>query len=324
MKKSKAVCVFSGGLDSTLAIKLMQEQRIKVIALHFASPFFGNEKKCQKTTKDLGIPLKIVDLGKDFLKILYKPKHGFGKAVNPCIDCHALMFKKAKKYAQKIRADFIISGEVLGERPFSQNKQALGIVEKEAGVVGVLLRPLSAKLLPITIAEKKGLVDRSKLLAISGRRRIEQFNLAKKFGIKDIPSPGGGCLLTCKEFGVKVKDLLKNKKNAGVLDFKLLKIGRHFRFGDNKIIVGRNEEENKKLVELKNKTDFVFEVIDIPSPITLVQGQKTKKAIELAAQLTGFYSDCQEKKVKVKYGKKMEKKIEIFLPKKEDIEKLRI
>jgi len=148
--------------------------------------------------------------------------------------------------------------------------------------------------------------------------------LAKKFGIKDIPTPGGGCLLTCKEFGVKVKDLLKNKKHAGVLDFQLLKIGRHFRFGDNKIIVGRNEEENKKLLGMKSVSDFVFEVIDIPSPITLLQGPKTKKAIELAAQLTGFYSDCQEKKAKVKYGKKMEKKIEIFLPKKEDIEKLRI
>jgi len=173
MKKSKAVCVFSGGLDSILAIKLMQEQGVEVIALHFLSPFFGNKQKIQKKAQKLGVPIKIIDFSKEYIKLLRGPKHGFGKAANPCIDCHALMLKKAKKYARKIRADFLVTGEVLGERPFSQNKKALTIIEKEAGVAGILLRPLSAKLLPITIVEKKGLVNRSKLLAISGRRRIE-------------------------------------------------------------------------------------------------------------------------------------------------------
>ena len=302
VKLKKAVALFSGGLDSMLAMKLIQEQGIEVFGLHFVSPFFGNNAKARKRAKALKIPLKIVDLSEELIKILYRPKHGFGKAVNPCIDCHALMIKKAKEHAEKIGAQFLVTGEVLGERPFSQNKKALRIVEKEAGVEGILLRPLSAKLLPMTKIEKRGLVEREKLLAISGRRRVKQLKLAKKFGIKEIPNPAGGCLLTEKEFGVKVKDLLKHKKAAKPLDFQLLKIGRHFLFGKNKIIVGRNEKENKKLLKMKGADDFVFEVIDIPSPITLLQGPKTKKAIKIAAQLTACYSDAKREKVKVRYG----------------------
>ncbi|MBL7159623.1 hypothetical protein ISS85_04050, partial [Candidatus Microgenomates bacterium] len=155
-------------------------------------------------------------------------------------------------------------------------------------------------------------------------RRLEQFKLAKKFGIKNIPPPGGGCLLTEKQFGIKVKDLLKNKKKATVLDFQLLKVGRHFRFGDSKIIVGRNEEENKKLLEMKDADDFIFEVIDTPSPTSLLRGPKTEAVIEIAAQLTVFYSDFKGNQVKVKYGKKMEKQILISLPKKKEVEKLRL
>lgn len=324
MKKEKAVALFSGGLDSMLAIKLIQEQGIEVVALHFLSPFFGSKEKIQKKAQQLSALIEIIDFSKDHIKMLRNPKHGFGKAANPCIDCHALMLKKAKEYAKKIGADFIITGEVLGERPFSQNRKALEIVEKEAGVTGTLVRPLSAKLLPETIPEKKGWVDREKLLGISGRRRLEQFQLAKKFGISQIPTPGGGCLLTEKEFGAKVKDLLTYKKTAGVSDFLLLKIGRHFRFGKNKIIIGRNEEENQELLKLKDKDDFVFEVIDFPSPITLLQGPKTKKAIETAAKLTTFYSDFKGERVEVEYGQQLEKKIKISSPKKEEVEKLRI
>lgn len=307
-----------------LAIKLIQEQGIEVVALHFLSPFFGSKEKIQKKAQQLSALIEIIDFSKDHIKMLRNPKHGFGKAANPCIDCHALMLKKAKEYAKKIGADFIITGEVLGERPFSQNRKALEIVEKEAGVTGTLVRPLSAKLLPETIPEKKGWVDREKLLGISGRRRLEQFQLAKKFGISQIPTPGGGCLLTEKEFGAKVKDLLTYKKTAGVSDFLLLKIGRHFRFGKNKIIIGRNEEENQELLKLKDKDDFVFEVIDFPSPITLLQGPKTKKAIETAAKLTTFYSDFKGERVEVEYGQQLEKKIKISSPKKEEVEKLRI
>lgn len=324
MKKIKAVCLFSGGLDSILAVKLIQNQGVEVFAIHFVSPFFGDKKGCQEKAKDLGVSLKIVDLGKELLKILRRPKHGFGKGANPCIDCHTLMLKEAKKYAKEIGAQFLVSGEVLGERPFSQNKNALTVIEREAGVSGILLRPLSAKLLPKTKPEKVGLVDREKLLSISGRRREEQLKLAKKFGIKDFPTPAGGCLLTEKEFATKVKDLLEHKKRIKPFGFKLLKIGRHFRCEGNKIIVGRNEEENKELLKLKDKSDFVFEVVKYPSPITLLQGPKNKRAIEMAARLTAYYSDFKGNQVKVGYGKKMKKQTSVSLPKKEEVEKLRI
>ena len=220
--------------------------------------------------------------------------------------------------------DFLASGEVLGQRPFSQNKKALGIIEREGGVSGMLVRPLSARLLPATLVEKKGLVDREKLLGILGRRRREQLILAKKFGISDFPTPSGGCLLTQKEFSAKVKDLLKYKKRVKPQDFELLKIGRHFRFQKSKIIVGRNKEENKELLKLKNKNDFIFEVAGYPSPITLLQGPKTKKGVEMAAKLTAFYSDCKEEKTEVWYGRKMKKKIKVLLPKKEEVERLKI
>ena len=324
MKKVKALVIFSGGLDSMLAIKLMQEQGIEVVALHFLSPFFGDKKEAQKKAKVLNVLLKVIDIGQEYLQLLQSPKHGFGKTANPCIDCHALMFKKAKEYMKQVKADFLTSGEVLGERPFSQNKQALAIVEKEAGVRGILLRPLSARFLPETEPEKKGLVDREKLLAISGRRRLEQLKLAKKFGIENIPTPSGGCLLTEKQFGTKVKDLLKNRRKAVLLDFQLLKVGRHFRYKNSKIVVGRNEKENKKLLKMKSADDFIFEVINIPSPISLLRGSKTEKTIKTAAQLTAFYSDFKGKQIKVKYGKKMEKQILISLPMKKEVEKLRI
>lgn len=324
MKKAKAVALFSGGLDSMLAIKLIKGQGIEVVALHFISPFFGSKEKIQKKAQDLGVTVKIIDFSREHIKMLSDPKHGFGKAANPCIDCHALMLKKAKEYMKQVGAQFLITGEVLGERPFSQNRKALAIVEKDAQVSGILLRPLSAKLLPITEPEEKGWVDREKLLAISGRRRKEQLKLAEKFGLKDFLTPAGGCLLTEKQFAIKVKDLLSYKKRIKPLDFKLLKIGRHFRLGKSKIIVGRNEKENKELLKLKDKSEFVFEVVGHPSPLTILQGPKTKKAIEVAAKLTAFYSDCKGEKAKVRYGKEMKKKIKVSLPKKETVEALRI
>ncbi len=204
----------------------------------------------------------------------------------------------------------------------SQNKRSLQLIEREAGLKGRLLRPLSAKLLPITEAEKKW-VDRNKLLGIGGRKRDKQMKLAKKFKIKQYPSPSGGCLLTYKEYAKKIKDLLKNRKNITKADLELLKIGRHFRFKNNKIIVGRNEKENKKLLELKQKTDYIFEVPNIGSPITVLKGLKTKEAIKIAAKLTARYSDSKGK-TKVKYGKKLEKAIIVINIKESKIKKLRI
>jgi tRNA U34 2-thiouridine synthase MnmA/TrmU len=322
----KALALFSGGLDSILAIKLIEKQGIEVIAVNFSSPFHTtSQNKIKQFAKKHGIKLKTIELGNDYLKILRNPKHGYGKNMNPCLDCRIFMLKKAKAYAKKIGASFIITGEVLNERPMTQTKNSLDFVEKKSGLKGKLLRPLSAKLLPETIFEKKGKIDRTELYDISGRKRDKQFKLAKKFKIKDYPHPGGGCLLTYKEFSAKVKDLFDNKKRINEKDIELLKIGRHFRFEKNKIIVGRNEDENKKLLKIKNKTDYYFEVPDVGSPITIIQGPKTKEGIKKAASLTASYSDSKKRKVLIYYGKdKLNKTIKISPMAKKTIKKLRI
>jgi len=301
----KTLALLSGGLDSILAVKLMLDQDINVVAISFITPFHISEKKwVDEITKKFKIPLKTVKLGEDYLKIIMKPKFGYGRHMNPCIDCRIFMLKKAKAYAKKINASFIVTGEVLGERPMTQTREALDIIEKEAGLRGKILRPLSAKLLPKTEAERKGWVNREKLLDIRGRSRKRQIGLAEKYRIKEYPSPAGGCLLTYKEFAEKVMDLFKHKKKIKMKDILLLKIGRHFRFGKNKIIVGRNEDENNQLLKIKDASDYYFEVPDCGSPITLLQGPKIKKAIERAAVLTARYSDSKKKKIIVRFGKK--------------------
>jgi tRNA U34 2-thiouridine synthase MnmA/TrmU len=326
MTHVKAISLFSGGLDSILATQLILNQGIEVIAFNVKTPF-GIPKKdgtseAEAAIEQLNIPLKIVAVDKEYIRMLRKPKHGYGKNINPCIDCKIFILKQAVKYAKKVNADFLFTGEVLGERPMSQHGPALRTIEEEAGLKGKLLRPLSAKLLPETIAEKKGLIDRNALLAISGRSRKPQLQLAKEFGITSYPSPAGGCLLTCEEYSKKLGDLFEHKKNVSGTDVVLLRFGRHFRSGGNKIIVGRNEVENKKLRELKSKSDYYFELPDAVGPITILQGTKTKKAIQTAAQLTAFYSDAKtEKKVKVNYGKQtLDKSIIVTMPNKEEVD----
>jgi len=198
----KALGLFSGGLDSIIAAKLIQEQGIEVELVNFYTPFFPS-KNAIRMAEQIKIPLKEIDVTKDYLKMLRKPKHGYGSEMNPCIDCKIFMFKKAKAYAKKIGAKFVFTGEVLGERPMSQNRNALELIEKETGLKGKLLRPLSAKLLPTTEAEKKW-IDRNRLLSINGRKRETQLELAKRFGIEGYPTPAGGCLLTDKEFAKKI------------------------------------------------------------------------------------------------------------------------
>jgi tRNA-specific 2-thiouridylase len=257
--------------------------------------------------------------------MLRKPKHGYGRNMNPCIDCRIFIVKKAKKYAKEIGASFIFTGEVLDERPMSQHSRAMKIIEEEAGLKGKILRPLSAKLLPETVMEKKGLVNREKLLDIRGRSRKPQIKLAAGFNIKDYPSPAGGCLLTCKEYADKLRDLFKHKKRCSMADVSLLKAGRHFRFGENKIIVGRNEAENNLLAAEKAQNDYYFEVPDVGSPITILQGAKTKKTIRAAAALTAFYSDVKGDKVTVNFGReRIDKSIIVSAPTRAEVEKLRI
>lgn len=327
LNKPKALALFSGGLDSVLAVKLVQEQGVDVEAINFITPFSirVEDNPVLEIAKDMGIPVKVVDLGLEYLRIIRRPKFGYGRYMNPCIDCRIFMLKEAKKYAEEIGAQFIVTGEVLDERPMSQNMRALMIIEEESSLKGRILRPLSAKLLPETIVEREGVIDRSRLLDIRGRSRRKQLILAKELGITGYEWPSGGCLLTYREFSVKLQDLLKYKKRILLNDLKLLRVGRHFRYMDNKIIVGRNYEENKKLLMLKAKSDYVFEAQGWGSPITILQGPKTKQAVLKAAQLTAYYSDQKTGMVHVKYGRERPRKsIYVEKPAKEEVEPLRI
>ena len=294
--KVKTVALFSGGLDSILAVKLIEEQGIEVKGVNFKTPFFGLEKRVL-TAKYLDIDLKIIDITEELLKILRNPKHGLGKNMNPCIDCHTLMFKKAGEYMSSIGASFILSGEVLGERPMSQNRNSLNIIERESGFEGRILRPLSALLLAETDPEKEGLVDRNKLLDISGRSRKRQIELADKMGIRDYPSPAGGCKLTEPAFSKRLRDLF-TQKIFYLEEIELLKLGRHFRLSkDIKLVVGRNKEENEQLQNFFQDGDFLFKAKNLKGPVSLLR--KISKVIDdelidKSCQITARYCDRNE------------------------------
>ncbi|MDH5482092.1 MAG: hypothetical protein OEY22_04325 [Candidatus Bathyarchaeota archaeon] len=328
MKTLKALGLLSGGLDSTLAVKLILDQSIEVETINFVTPFCLCKKGgcgAPEVAKKFNVPLKIMSTGNDYLKIVRTPKHGYGRNMNPCIDCRIFMLKKAKKHAKEVNASFIFTGEVIGERPMSQHRKALKLIEKEAGLEGKILRPLSARLLPETEAEKKGWVNRETFMDIRGRSRKKQIALARKFAVADYPCPAGGCLLTYKEFADKLRDLFEYKKRISLKDVQLLKSGRHFRYGKNKIVVGRNESENQILLKHKTKEHYYFEAQGCGSPITLLQGPKTKEAVKKAAGLTAHYSDQKTGKVLVKFGRKnLDKSVTVAIPGREEIEELRI
>ncbi len=288
-----AIVLLSGGLDSVLALKIVLCQGVKVKGLNFITPFLKEQKIVREQAEEFGIPLVTIRLGEDYLNLVKRPKYGYGKHLNPCIDCRILMFKKAKELLGQ-KDSFIVTGEVLAQRPSSQYKNALLLIEKEAGLVGRVLRPLSARVLPETIPEKDGLIKREELLAISGRSRKEQLKLAKKFGIKNYLSPAGGCLLTEKEFSLKLKDLFEHQKKVEISDMDLLKVGRHFRLSpDTKLIVGRNERENNLLFSLSRNNDFLLEVNGIAGPTGILES-RTKDLIPLAAGIVARYSDAKD------------------------------
>ncbi|MFH1722805.1 MAG: hypothetical protein ABH950_09415 [Candidatus Altiarchaeota archaeon] len=303
-KKIKALGLLSGGLDSMLSCKLIQGQGIEVEAVHFVLPFYTLEEAKQgraaKASEYLKVKLHYLPMGSDYIEVLRNPKHGYGKNINPCIDCRAYYLRKAKGLAEEVGADFIFTGEVLGQRPMSQHKRAMSTVEEEAGLAGKLLRPLSAQILPETEAEKNGWVDRAKLKGFSGRSRKPQMALVKELGIKDYAQPAGGCPLTQKDFSIKVRDLFEHKKEITENDLLLLSVGRHFRVGGSKIVVGRDEEENAKIMSLAQGKDILLEVRDDVGPTTLVMGPGGVEAIKIAAALTLAYSDSDEEKSVVK------------------------
>lgn len=285
--------LLSGGLDSALALRLLMEQGIEVIGVHFVSPFFRSPWAVE-IAREWGVPLLEVDITDEILELLKAPPHGFGSQMNPCIDCHALMLRRARELMGKIGADFVATGEVLDERPMSQNKGALRIVEKESGLEGLLLRPLSAKLLPPTIPEKEGWVDREKLLDIRGRSRKKQMELAERFGIRDYPSPAGGCLLTDPQFAKRLKDLMENE-GLKKEDVQLLKLGRHFRLRKGvKLVVGRNKGENEKLREFFRDGDVSLSPLSHRGPDALLRGEVGEADLELAGRIIARYSDLGE------------------------------
>ncbi len=291
----KALSLFSGGLDSILAVKLIQEQGVDVIGICFETPFFSSEKATQ-SAQNMGLPLRIVDITDSLLKIVLNPKHGYGKGLNPCIDCHALMFNIAGEMLKKEGADFIISGEVIGQRPMSQNLRSLSIVVHDSGFKDLILRPLSAKRLSETLPEKEGWLIRERLLGLSGRSRQPQMKLAKKFGVKEYPAPAGGCLLTEGVFSRRLKDLIYFNAKFSRRDIELLKQGRHFRVSEKtKIVVGRNQKENEIIISLRREGDTIFTVESFPGPTVLATGDLSPEEIELAASITVSYSDAYAK-----------------------------
>jgi len=300
--KLKGLGLISGGLDSLTACLLLKQQGIEVIGLNFKSPFCQYESRFDIFREKLGIEVYSLSLEDDFLDIISNPKFGYGRNLNPCVDCRIYILKKAKEFMKKIKADFIFTGEVLNQRPKSQHMKALKIVEKESGLEGKLLRPLSALALEPTIYEEQDLIDRSKLLGIKGRSRKIQLDLARRHGLLEEYYACGGCLLTDINFSNRLRDYLKFNSSIKLKDMDILRYGRHFRFNNAKIIVGRNEIENNILVQLKKPKDLIMEVPDIPSPITIIQGDFTEKTLKFAASLTLRYSDLKESEGKVVYG----------------------
>ncbi len=297
----KAIALLSGGLDSTLAAQVMIEQGIELEAINFMTIFCTCTNRgatclaSQKAVETLGIPLKVFNVSEEYLCVVKHPKHGYGRNMNPCIDCRIFMLKKAKVYMEESGAAFIVTGEVLGQRPMSQRKDAMRLIEKEAGLEGFILRPLSAKALPITIPEKEGWVDREKLLNIQGRSRKPQIKLAEQFGIHDYPCPAGGCLLTDPGFAKRMKDLMVNVPNFSLNDVHLLKMGRHFRFSNAaKLVIGRNEEENQKIQTFAQGEDILLKVSSFPGPLSLLRGKPEEEDIKRAAAITAHYGKAKD------------------------------
>lgn len=272
---TKALLLFSGGLDSILAAKMLKKEGIEVVGLVFNSYFFDDEK-AKSSAKEVGIELISKDFSKIHLATIKAPKFGYGSSINPCIDCHALMFLHAKKVFEEGNFDILASGEVLGQRPFSQNIRALELIERTTGLEGKILRPVSAKELPETIYEKEGMVKRELLGGIVGKSRKPQMELVSEYEISDFPSPGGGCRLTEKEFGDKVREILPFSDFTDESDFELLRIGRHFWFrNENKsmyhVILGRNHEENVQMKEARKIGDSLMEIEDGKGPLALLR-----------------------------------------------------
>ncbi len=298
MNKVKALGLSSGGLDSMLAALVLKKQGIYVEYISFKTPFFSSEN-AEKAALLTDIPIIVKNITEEYLPMLKNPTRGYGKNMNPCLDCHALMFSIAGRIMKEKGFNFIFSGEVSGQRPMSQTKNALRYIEKRSGFAEYILRPLSAKKLPETLMEKNGAVAREKLLDLYGRGRKEQMRLAAEFGINEYPAPAGGCLLTDKNFSRRLKDIFEYKDSYSENELELLKYGRHLRIDkNNKFIIGRDEKENEIILSLKDDKDIALKMENFPGPLVLISGENSGKIVKLAAALAVSYSKADIEKAR--------------------------
>lgn len=297
MSEYHAIALFSGGLDSILAARLIMDQGLRVKCLHFISPFFGKPSRVRYWQKIYGLDIDIIDVGEQYAALLGSgPAHGFGSIINPCVDCKILMMRNARELLPKYGASFLISGEVLGQRPMSQRRDTLNIIRRDAHAGDILLRPLCALHLDPTEPERSGLVDRERLLGFSGRGRKDQLELAERFGIREIPTPGGGCMLTEKENARRYWPLLEILGSPAADDFHLSNLGRQFWLheGDNHywLSIGRNQADNERYTTLRRSGDLLFKLAAYPGPLAL--GRKLSpwpaQTIQQAAALMASYS----------------------------------
>lgn len=292
----RAISLFSGGLDSQLAVMLIKNQGIEILGVNFVTPFFGASPDTIQAAQDLGIELVTMDISDEYIPgVLRNPIYGYGKNLNPCIDCHGFMLRKAGDYMGQVDASFLITGEVVGQRPMSQNKSALNAVDKISGYRGFIVRPLSGKLLPPSEPELRGWISREALLDINGRGRNMQMELAEKFGIKDYPSPAGGCLLTEQNFARRLKRVLDRNLEAGAAEMEILKLGRHFIVGEDKLlVVGRNQSENRKIEINAWPNDLLMKAADRPGPLGLLRyGDYDEELVKYAAAIVARYGDAK-------------------------------
>ncbi len=328
MNKRKAISLISGGLDSTLATKLILDQGIEVIGLFLDSPF-GCKENVEGVTKHLGIALKVVDKGMAFVDLIRNPKYGYGKHINPCIDCRIYMFTIAQRIMNEMEADFIITGEVLGQRPMSQRREAMDIIDRDSKIEDRILRPLSALHFPPTLPEREGWVDREKLLNISGRSRVEQYKWAQSLQLKEYTAPAGGCLLTDSNFSVRLHAFFEQNANPTMTEVKLLRYGRHFDLSDGThLVIGRNEEENKHLLNITRDDvvdgKMIFFSPYFSGPVAVLKAGRDPALLDEAASLIAKYSKkglYAEQMIEVKTGEEVSR-IKVQFPPKSEAEAL--
>lgn len=293
--RKKAISLISGGLDSAVATKLILDQGVEVVGLNFTSPFSSKRERSEglwavKTSQELGIRLILKEKGPEYIDVIRNPKHGYGKNMNPCIDCRIFMLRKTKEVIAEEGASFVITGEVLGQRPMSQRRHTIDLIEKESGLESLILRPLSAKHFAPSKPEVEGIIDRELLLNIAGRGRMAQLSLVKKYKLTAFGDPGGGCLLCDALYSMRLRDLFTNDKDFTMLDIDLLNTGRHFRINqDAKLILGRNKGENERLHSLWVLPYTLVNPVGFAGPLGIVKGELKKEAIAVIANIISHY-----------------------------------